>query len=78
MFQLLVFSMIIIFLILYWNRKLQKAVDDRTLEIKLINESLEEKIRNEVERNRQNELKVLEQSKQASLGDMIGNIAHII
>lgn len=75
-FQLLTFFILIIFLILYWNRKLKKAVDARTLEIKLINESLEEKIRTEVEKNRQNELKVLEQAKQASLGDMIGNIAH--
>ena len=38
--------------------------------------SLENRVKEEVEKNRKNELRLLEQSKMVSLGNMIGNIAH--
>ena len=37
---------------------------------------LEQRVKEEVEKNRQNELQLLEQAKMASMGEMIGNIAH--
>jgi PAS domain S-box-containing protein len=45
-------------------------------ELQRINTDLEERIHKEVEKNRHQEFQLLEQSKNASMGEMIGNIAH--
>jgi signal transduction histidine kinase/FixJ family two-component response regulator len=41
-----------------------------------LNNTLEQRVKEEVEYNRQHELKLMEQAKMVSLGEMIGNIAH--
>ncbi len=46
------------------------------LQLQTINVDLETRIHAEVEKNRKNEFQLLEQSKNASMGEMIGNIAH--
>ncbi len=58
------------------NKILEKLVDKKTQELKDINKNLQEKIKEEVEKNRQKELQLFEQSKMAAMGEMIGNIAH--
>ncbi|MEA3288721.1 MAG: ABC transporter substrate-binding protein [Campylobacterota bacterium] len=58
------------------NKMLMQMVDERTSELKELNESLEQRVAKEVAKNRENELKMLEQSKMVAMGDMIGNIAH--
>ena len=45
-------------------------------EIEELNQNLEQRVQKELEQNRQNELKLMEQAKMVSLGEMIGNIAH--
>jgi signal transduction histidine kinase len=45
-------------------------------ELQQINNDLELRIHEEVEKNRRQEFQLLEQSKNASMGEMIGNIAH--
>jgi len=45
-------------------------------QLQTINSNLELRIIEEVEKNRLNEFQLLEQSKNASMGQMIGNIAH--
>jgi PAS domain S-box-containing protein len=45
-------------------------------ELQEMNLTLEAKVKEEVEKNRQSEFHLLEQSKNASMGEMIGNIAH--
>ncbi len=45
-------------------------------QLQTINSDLEARIIEEVEKNRRNEFQLLEQSKNASMGQMIGNIAH--
>ncbi len=67
---------IIILAILYWNYKLKRLVEEKTKALQDINENLEKKVSLEVEKNRQNEIHLLEQSKMAQMGEMIGNIAH--
>jgi len=64
------------FLLSRQNRLLQEMVNERTKELQLLNENLAHKVQDEVERNRQTELRLLEQSKMAAMGEMIGNIAH--
>lgn len=44
--------------------------------IRQLNNNLEIKINNEIEKNRQKDLLLFEQSKFSALGEMIGNIAH--
>jgi signal transduction histidine kinase len=56
--------------------ELKKEVAKKTNELFKLNQSLEARIVEEVEKNRKNELQMYEQSKNASLGEMIGNIAH--
>lgn len=58
------------------NTLLQNEVDAKTKELKEINEKLECKVQEEVEKNIKQELKLFEQSKLAVIGDMIANIAH--
>ncbi|RXK06473.1 ATP-binding protein [Halarcobacter bivalviorum] len=54
----------------------EKEVNLKTQELKELNESLEEKIKKEVEKTRYQEQQLFEIEKMAQMGEMIGNIAH--
>ena len=54
------------------NNELQKS----QLELVELNNNLEKKIQKEISNSREKDHQLLNQSKMASLGDMIGNIAH--
>jgi len=56
--------------------KLEQAVNKKTKELQLLNESLEKRIKKEVANSRKKDLIMFQQSKLASLGEMLGNIAH--
>ncbi|MRI84220.1 MAG: PAS domain-containing sensor histidine kinase [Nitratiruptor sp.] len=58
------------------NRELERRVEEQTRQLKLLNASLEERIRQEVAKNRQKDRMMFQQAKLASLGEMLGNIAH--
>lgn len=58
------------------NQNLEKIVKERTKELNILNENLELKIAEEVEKNRQKDVILQQQSRLAALGEMIGNIAH--
>jgi len=58
------------------NKILQEEVNKKTKELQDINENLECKVKEEVDKNIEHELNLYKQAKQAALGDMIGNIAH--
>ncbi|MEA3498819.1 MAG: ATP-binding protein [Campylobacterota bacterium] len=53
--------------------KKQKSLHDQVIHL---NENLESRIKEEVKKNRQKDKLIFEQSKLASMGEMIGNIAH--
>jgi signal transduction histidine kinase len=88
----LLLCIIFYFLFRYSNEKelLRKIVDEKTkkvmqmnreleeseTELQLINENLENMVINEVDKNRKNQERLFEQAKLASMGEMIGNIAH--
>ncbi|QKJ23665.1 ABC transporter substrate-binding protein [Poseidonibacter lekithochrous] len=81
--QILGFVFIIILLFLYRHYILKKAnnnleylVKEKTKEISEINRSLEDRIVLEVEKSRKIEEKLFQSEKLASMGEMIGNIAH--
>ncbi len=58
------------------NIVLQQEVEKKTKELQQINDNLEIKIKEEVAKNIEHEVKLIKQAKQAALGEMIGNIAH--
>ena len=53
-----------------------KLLRKKDKELKELNKNLEEKVQEEIKKNRHQELRLLEQSKLAAMGEMIGNIAH--
>ncbi len=57
-------------------QELALQLEEQTCELEELNDSLEERIKLEVEKNAKQERELFQQSKQAALGDMIGNIAH--
>ena len=58
------------------NRSLSYKVEEKTQKIKEINKNLEIKIKEEIEKNRQKDIQIFQQSKLASMGEMMENIAH--
>ena len=74
------FSVILSVLLINNFRKLhfnlEDAVDEKTKELQDLNDYLEIKIKKEVANSRKKDLIMFQQSKLASLGEMLGNIAH--
>ncbi|MBD3840282.1 MAG: hypothetical protein IE909_00100 [Campylobacterales bacterium] len=56
--------------------EMTRQLEEKTVQLEELNESLEIRIEQEVEKNARQERELFQQSKQAALGDMIGNIAH--
>lgn len=59
-----------------YNETLNKKVEQKTKELKILNEHLENRVIEEVEKNTKKQIQLFEQSKMASLGSMVGNIVH--
>ena len=51
-------------------------LEEHTHELEVINEELQDTIKSEVEKNRLKDEMMFQQSRFASMGEMIGNIAH--
>jgi signal transduction histidine kinase/ActR/RegA family two-component response regulator len=58
------------------NNNLENIIEEQTKELKNINSTLKEKINKEVEQSRTKDIIMFQQSKSASMGEMISNIAH--
>jgi PAS domain S-box-containing protein len=58
------------------NRGLEKRVEEKTKELKELNETLERRVKEEIEKNEEKQKVMFWQSRFASLGEMIANIAH--
>jgi signal transduction histidine kinase len=59
-----------------YQMDLEKEVKEKTKELHNFNDTLKDKIKIEIEKNLQKDKLVQEQSKLASMGEMIGSIAH--
>lgn len=74
------FSIILSIVIIIHFKKLhfglEDAVNEKTKELLALNESLEKRIKKEVDNSRKKDLIMFQQSRLASLGEMIANIAH--
>ncbi len=58
------------------NTTLEKRVQEQTKELSKLNQTLEERIAKEIEKNEAKQKVMFWQSRHASLGQMLGNIAH--
>lgn len=58
------------------HERLAKMVDAKTYELQQLNRNLELKVQHEVDQSRQKDQIMFRQSRLASMGEMIGNIAH--
>ena len=65
------------------NLSLEEKIQVRTRELALkteqlekLNKSLDKRVKEEIAKSRQNERLLIQQSRQAAMGEMIGNIAH--
>ncbi len=55
---------------------LEETVRQRTTELKALNETLEQRVQEELAKNRDKDHLLIRQSRLAAIGEMIGNIAH--
>ncbi|MEA3353580.1 MAG: transporter substrate-binding domain-containing protein [Campylobacterota bacterium] len=88
--KIVLVTIVLLLIVLFWNYKLKSLISIRTheleiktqeleiktQEVKNLNKNLDEKVKEEIEKNRQQEAILIEQSKMVALGEMIGNIAH--
>ncbi|MEA2049145.1 MAG: transporter substrate-binding domain-containing protein [Campylobacterota bacterium] len=74
--KILALTLFLLLVMLYFQKKLKTKVDEKTLELKKLNDSLERRIKEEVEKNLNVQEKLFKSEKLASMGEMIGNIAH--
>ena len=58
------------------NRSLEKRVEEQTRELKNLNQTLEERVKEEITKNEEKQRVMFWQSRHASLGQMLANIAH--
>jgi|GEM_PF-2015858 len=76
LFTMLVILFYLIYRALNQKENLKMIVNQKTVELKDINENLEQKIILEVEKNKKAQSQLYKSEKMASMGEMIGNIAH--
>ena len=77
--QIVLFFLVILLVSLYWVRKLFKEVEKRKEvenKLKNFNENLEKDISLKIEEIRYKDAMLLEKTKLAAMGEMIGSIAH--
>jgi len=58
------------------NATLELKVEEKTQQLEVLNDKLKKKFKEEVRKNRKKDQMLYSQSKMASMGEMIGNIAH--
>ncbi len=56
--------------------ELEERVRERTMELARLNSTLEERVREEVAKNREKDIMLIQQNRQAALGEILDHIAH--
>jgi len=75
-FLSIIISMILINHFKELHSSMEVTIDTKTKELRVLNNSLEKRVKNEVENNRKKDQIMFQQARLASLGEMLQNIAH--
>jgi PAS domain S-box-containing protein len=60
----------------YAHDGLERRVEERTAELEALNDTLEKRVQEEVAKNREKDVIMIQQNRQAALGEMLDHIAH--
>jgi len=71
-----ILSMMIVHNFKILHNQLEEKVEAKTMELRKLNESLEQRVQKELKNSRKKDLIMIQQAKFASLGEMLNNIAH--
>ena len=84
--QIIFVAFMLISITLFWNNRLKKEIKKRKIternlkvtqkNLSELNSSLENRVKNETEKNKRHQLIMMEQTKLAQMGEMLENIAH--
>lgn len=69
-------AVVLFILIAYKNRRLDVLVRQRTAELEMFNQRLQDEVSKAVEKNRKQEKLLMQQAKMAEIGSMLESIAH--
>lgn len=73
------FALLIATAVVVWNRSLSREIEQRKrieTELEKINQELEERVKQEVERSRDKDRLIFQQARDSAMGEMLQNIAH--
>jgi len=72
----MIVSVIILVVFLFYDWKRQKEMQGLIKELQVLNDTLEEKVKEEIEKNREKEKQLILQSRMAQMGELLSMIAH--
>ncbi|WP_456479791.1 sensor histidine kinase [Nautilia sp.] len=75
-FFVMIVSVIILIIFLFYDWKRQQKMKELIEELKILNDTLEDKVQEEIKKNREKEKQLILQSRLALMGELLSMIAH--
>ncbi|ACM92828.1 multi-sensor signal transduction histidine kinase [Nautilia profundicola AmH] len=72
----MIISVVILVFFLFYDWKRQKEMQNLIKELKILNDTLEDKVQEEIQKNREKEKQLILQSRMALMGELLSMIAH--
>lgn len=72
----MILSVIVLVIFLFYDWKRQQEMQKLILELQVLNDTLEDKVKEEIEKNREKEKQLILQSRMALMGELLSMIAH--
>ncbi|AZV46431.1 hypothetical protein C3L23_03855 [Nautilia sp. PV-1] len=73
---IMIMSVIILVIFLFYDWKRQREMQKLINELQILNDTLEDKVKEEIEKNREKEKQLILQSRMALMGELLSMIAH--
>ena len=72
----MIFSIVVLIAFLFYDWKRQQEMQNLIEELQVLNDTLEDKVKEEIEKNREKEKQLILQSRMALMGELLSMIAH--